>query len=467
MNSEVESRNGIQPPNKKRKMKYLFALLFIITAPLLSFSQKNVVMALFVEGVDTTNIQINHALVKAGDKALRNSSLAKSEDPNSIFGWNFLGSKDGKININSLGTESFRTFQNLHVRYIQNPKSLTNDELELYAIKMKENGITSYLNFLSILETINRGAQIVDSMVLKQFGENTILLDQLTKLDFSTFDKALEIPVQAISGECTKGAMKGFTKWKEVHEKAVNDYTLAKERVASLSVPNSNPRYTLGDDMTNFEDMNYGNRNVMCDQYAIGSALVGFVLDVNPDAKIMPLRVNADGESFDKDIYNAIRFATDNGARVIIITEVKASASDSDRLEEALNYATAKDVLIVIGAGDKSKDLNKTPFYPLAIARDNVIKVGSTGKEGEIAKFSNYGIGQIDLFTSGEDIKSKIHDNSQDLYSMFRFSGTAISASIVGGLCAKIRAENPKMKASQVKSRLMKMTKKIGDIQTL
>lgn len=178
------------------------------------------------------------------------------------------------------------------------------------------------------------------------------------------------------------------------------------------------------------------------------------------NVRIMAIRLGY-GAIRDEDIARAIRYAVDNGARVINMSFGKEKYSlDKARVDAALNYAAARDVLLVQAAGNSSKDLDKTePIYPTSFRADgtrltNWITVGAsnqTDDETLRASFSNYGKTKVDVFAPGIAIRSTVPGGAYK-----RLNGTSMAAPVVTGLAALIRSYYPALTARQVREIILK-----------
>lgn len=85
----------------------------------------------------------------------------------------------------------------------------------------------------------------------------------------------------------------------------------------------------------------------------------------------MSVRCVPDGDERDKDVANAIRYAVDNGALVINMSFGKAFPWNKKLVDDAVKYAESKDVLLVHGAGNDSKDIDLNINYPNPNYADN------------------------------------------------------------------------------------------------
>lgn len=177
------------------------------------------------------------------------------------------------------------------------------------------------------------------------------------------------------------------------------------------------------------------------------------------NVQIMAIRSTPNGDEYDKDVALAIRYAADNGAKVINASFGKSYSPHSHWVREAIKYAADKDVLFVHAAGNDSKDIDVAPNFPNdAIGTgpeiaDNFITVGSlTHDYGSdmVSGFSNYGKINVDVFAPGSEIYSTLPDNDYGLKG-----GTSMAAPNVAGVAALIRSHYPSLSASQVKQILM------------
>lgn len=173
----------------------------------------------------------------------------------------------------------------------------------------------------------------------------------------------------------------------------------------------------------------------------------------------MPVRSVPDGDEYDKDIALSIRYAVDNGAKVINTSFGKYYSPHADWVYDAIKYAASKDVLIVNAAGNDGLDLDTVNVYPndqidngTEIA-DSFITIGALNYEyGEnmVANFSNYGKVNVDIFAPGVQIWAPTPLNTYEF-----LQGTSMAAPAVAGIAAVIRSYYPKLSAPQVKKILM------------
>ena len=183
------------------------------------------------------------------------------------------------------------------------------------------------------------------------------------------------------------------------------------------------------------------------------------------NVKIMAVRSVSDGDEYDKDVALGIRYAVDNGAKVINTSFGKAFSPNKEWVYDAIKYAAEKDVLIVNAAGNDGKNIDVEKTFPndapdlLNEVSDNFLTVGAMSanyNENLPAGFSNYGKINVDVFAPGVQVHSTTPEGEYK-----KFSGTSMAAPSTAGVAALIRSYYPKLSASQVKHILMNSGTKI------
>ena len=234
-----------------------------------------------------------------------------------------------------------------------------------------------------------------------------------------------------------------------------------------------NGREVVGDNPYDFNDRNYGNGDPSprADDEAHGTHVAGIIAaernngkgvnGVANNVEIMSIRAVPNGDEYDKDIALGIRYAVDNGAKIINGSFGKYFSPNAEWVYDAIRYAAQNDVLLVFGSGNESLNLDEAgnTSYPNDHGEDgtefvdNVLEVGSlTSTYGSdmVSSFSNYGKKNVDVFAPGSDIYSTLPGGEYD----FR-SGTSMASPAVAGVAALIRSYYPKLTAPQVKKIIM------------
>ena len=130
-------------------------------------------------------------------------------------------------------------------------------------------------------------------------------------------------------------------------------------------------RSLLGDNPEDIDDRGYGDSNVMgpdkkdADHGTHVAGIIAAKRDDNSGNKgiaknieIMVLRAVPDGDEYDKDIALAIRYAVDNGARIINTSFGKGQSPHVEWVWDALKHAEKKDVLVINAAGNSGKNVD-------------------------------------------------------------------------------------------------------------
>ena len=231
-------------------------------------------------------------------------------------------------------------------------------------------------------------------------------------------------------------------------------------------------RKVVGDNPEDINDKKYGDGNVKgpdVEDALHGTHVAGIIAQVRgngiggdgvvaKNVEIMAVRAVPNGDEFDKDIALAIRYAVDNGAKVINGSFGKDYSPHKEWVWDAIKYAESKDVLIVHAAGNDSKNIDVEPNFPTDEVNgkeitDNLITIGAlntaTGSK-MVADFSNYGQKNVDVFAPGVKIYATIPNNKYKYEQ-----GTSMASPNAAGVAALIRSYYPSLTASQVKHILM------------
>ncbi|MGC9375750.1 MAG: S8 family serine peptidase, partial [Bacteroidales bacterium] len=388
-----------------------------------------------------------------------------------IHGWNFLGNAEGE-NIAHENLEITRIYKKYHPKFSDVKKStLSNEEKELYSLykeaakryekslkdaQRQKSGFEKYKNkYHNAYRTITNVLQ-TDSIVIND-------LDSLKEAD-----KTYKKEIKTIYNFVKYGINEKIFDEIESHIDIVLDYHLNTDY---------NPRAIIGDDVTDMSE-NYGNNNVYGPEAFHGTFVSGIIAakrnndlgidGIAENAKIMALKVVPDGDERDKDVAKAIRYAVDNGARIINMSFGKDLSPYKYLVDDAVLYAQENDVLLIHAAGNDANNIDKVKQYPTKIIDensvvDNWITVGANTKTCNkqfAASFTNYGDEMVDIFAPGSRIKSLAPENKYQIAD-----GTSFSAPVVSGVAALLLSYYPELSAVEVKEIIQKSALVYPDVK--
>jgi serine protease len=178
------------------------------------------------------------------------------------------------------------------------------------------------------------------------------------------------------------------------------------------------------------------------------------------NVRLMPVRVLAriretatgriSGSGSAANIAAGIRWATDNGARVINMSIQGYGDTTVER--EAVAYAISRGVVVVAAMGN---DNTNQPSFPAAYP--DVIAVGATDSADHRAAFSNFGP-HIDVAAPGVGVQSTYWD---DTYASL--SGTSMATPHVAGVAALVLSRNTSLTSDRVGNIIRSSAKPLRD----
>jgi len=393
-----------------------------------------------------------------------------------VHGWNFLGGKNGK-SIEVESKESYREYYRLRPLFSKSFDSLHTPEEVVYWQKVKKLYLEDSLK--------TRQAIVRISNLLIQINSTDSIIKSETKKEGMTGKDIIAFqPMDSVSAVAKKNAIEYYARYKWSDSTTLSDHIktgsiLIKNQQERLEIfdkdPNALRREIVGDDWENINDKNYGNNNIAAGNPSHGTHVAGIIAasrnngigmdGIDDNVWIMPIRTTPDGDERDKDVALAIRYAVDNGAKIINMSFGKPLSPGKKWVDEAVEYAEKKDVLVIHAAGNDAQDIDTVISYPnpdlteLNRQAANFVTVGASGGGPDslvIASFSNYGSRAVDLFAPGVFIYSTIPGNSYQFYN-----GTSMASPVVAGIAALILEYYPKLSAKQLKYVLIQSTMKL------
>lgn len=434
-----------------------------------------------------------------------------------IHGWNFIGSKNGNLEYDNL--ELVRIIRKYQPKYRSTIRSTVLDSVEKEEFALYNKANTQFGKKYDDAHQSFAVISIINKMLDSVAVANHKAIPSLEDMENYKADSEEEEQCKKIirRGAKESGSMEKF------HKEMKDAY---KQYDVMLRY-NLNPKYDqraelVGDDYSNSRERIYGNNDVKGPNADHGSHVSGIIganrknnIGINgvaDNVRIMGIRVVPEGDERDKDVANGIRYAVDNGARIINMSFGKGFKWDKVVVDEAVKYAVQKGVLLVHAAGNDNQDNDVEENYPntfyegeeaaayrkahkkpenpiLALLKTvpeqgngtrrnipipklvvdtnkfnlphaaNWIEVGASAYKNDAslkASFSNYGKYTVDVFAPGFMINSTVPGSKYE-----EFDGTSMAAPVVSGLAALILSYYPDLKAKDIREIIMKSVTKV------
>jgi len=384
-----------------------------------------------------------------------------------INGWNFLGNSKGEnISYENLEvTRIYKRFNNVDT------DKLSDKDKEAY--KSFKDAKKSYTKQLKLAQKQKEGVEKLKNKYFSSYnkisevlGKEEILLQDLDSL--KPINKDLKKDIKFLYRFIKFGFDSDlFDTYGEMIDEQL-DY--------HLNV-NFNPRDIIGDDVSDLSSEN-GNNNVYGPEAFHGTFVAGIIAakrnnelgidGIVENVNIMALKAVPNGDERDKDIAKAIRYAVDNGARVINMSFGKELSPYKSLVDEAFKYAEENGVLVIHAAGNDGYNIDKVKQYPTKNITETkqistYITVGASSiknNEKLAASFTNYGKEMVDIFAPGVQVKSLAPESTYDIGD-----GTSFSAPVVSGVAALIISYYPELTALEVKDLIVKSAIKYPELQ--
>ncbi|GAA3945852.1 S8 family peptidase [Chitinophaga oryziterrae] len=422
-----------------------------------------VVVAVIDSGIDTTHEDLKKMLWINKNEIPSNG---KDDDHNGyvddIYGWNFVGSENGKEDVTNIAGIKKQFFDSLSYTAV-NELYRTEYQCNRKSVKEFKSHLNNAQNLLFDLEERNK----IVEQIIKQIGKTNPLSS-----DFKKYRPANDIEKQIC--EIIIRYLPYYVDFIQYRQNEINNQiTLIKEHIehglniadTTLSIINNDDSDVMGP-FTLFPFPGpYHGSHIAGIIGAVRNNGVGMD-GIADSVSIMSLRViSSFRELRDKNLADAIRYAVDNGAKIINLSFGKLYTWNKLAVDSAVKYAMKKDVLIVHAAGNDALNLDVNNIYPNPRYEDEGvaqawIEVGATGPINDsslIALFSNYGKKNVDVFAPGVQIYSTAPGSTY-----VSLNGTSMAAPMVAGLATILREYYPTLTALQIKEIIMKSVMKVN-----
>lgn len=447
------------------------------------------IVAVIDSGIDTLHEDLKEVLW-TNTKEIPGNKI--DDDKNGyiddVHGWNFIGGTDGR-NVKEDSYEGARVYHKLKKIFgdiSTDTASLTSEQKEQYATWLKvkstiegdasEGGGVDLMIMQRALETSKKG----DSILRKAIGKEVYTG---TDLDGYAPSNADEQKAKAALIYMFKANNMMETSNKEFLEGFGEYISGEQKKKESLNkAPRDYRAEIVKDNEADINDRFYGNNDIMANTPLHGTHVSGIIAakrnngkggdGIAENVKIMTVRAVPDGDEHDKDIALGIRYAVDNGAKVVNMSFGKSFSPEKHWVDDAVKYAASKGVLLVHAAGNDGNNVDSADNFPNPALMENKLKatnwitVGASSDplaepmfKSYTASFSNYGKNQVDVFSPGTKIYSTIPGGN----TYGNLQGTSMASPVVAGVAAFIFSYYPQLSPEQVKYVIEKSASKILD----
>ncbi|GGH22932.1 S8 family serine peptidase [Mucilaginibacter phyllosphaerae] len=427
---------------------------------------KTVLIATIDSGIDTAQADLKPVLW-TNTKEIPGNGI--DDDKNGyiddMHGWDFLGGPGGKCDFTET-TEEVREYNKLKGKYEGLTTAPAGSEKEFaYWEQVK-------LTHDATISKSNGEIQQLQPVMNALMATSGYIKKALNLKSDASFKKADLAKITSKSDTVTQSK----NVWNSVFDQQGGDDTNAKiinelsEYLAKLNNdvnPDPDARKRIVGDNPDVQDGKpYGNNLLKFADAEHGTGVAGLIgavrnnkygIDgVADNVRIMAIKAVPNGDEYDKDIANAIRYAVDNGARIINMSFGKKLSPHKAWVDDAFKYAASKNVLLVQASGNDNQDVDAKPQFPndtfadgSGTDADNVISVGASAdklNENLAGTFSNYGKKNVDVFAPGVKVTSVNMDaefNTAD--------GTSFASPITAGVAALVLEYYPNLSAKQLK----------------
>ena len=430
---------------------------------------QTVVVAVIDSGIDTTHEDLKPVLWRNPKETPGNGiDDDKNGYVDDIYGWNFIGGKDGR-NVKEDSYEVARVYHKYKSKFqdVKDPSTLSKEDQVIYKMWKRsekeiagsgtENGMQ-----LMILTRTFEAAVKNDSILRKAMNKDSYTGEQLEAFTPTT-DIAKKAKNSFLFFFQANNSM-DMTNVSFISEFEQYLSSEKKKAEAASIAPKAYRAEIVKDNYDDFNDRYYGNSDVMANTPFHGTHVSGIIAAVRNNGKgmdgiadnvrIMSLRAVPDGDEHDKDVALAIRYAVDNGAKIINMSFGKGFSPEKHWVDEAVKYAESKGVLLVHAAGNSAANIDTSYNFPTASMLEgkkapNYISVGASGPAGKglVASFSNFGKENVDVFSPGVKIYSTIPGGN----TYGNAQGTSMASPVVAGVAAFLLSYYPNLTHYQLK----------------
>lgn len=455
-------------------------------------ASRTVLVAVIDSGIDTDHEDLKDIIWVNEDEIAGNGiDDDKNGYVDDIHGWNFIGGKDGNVNEDTY--EVTREYARLKPKYENiDEKKVGKKQRAEYEYwkkvqtkyerdsKFNKGQLDQYNQEYTLYTNAYLTIDYCDSILSNKLGKpvtKSSLASITATNDTLNFAKqTLSKVLENVDGDIQVSEfLMELGAYLSQLKEGVEHYRTAVEFGYNTEF---NSRLMVGDNPENLYEKGYGNNDVKGPDARHGTHVAGIIganrkndlgiKGIADNVRIMSVRAVPNGDERDKDVANAIIYATDNGAKIINMSFGKSFSPQKEAVDKAVKYAESKGVLLIHAAGNDGDDLDKESNYPNRTFTSGgeaktwlEIGASSWGTDADfVGSFSNYGKKSVDLFAPGVQIYSTTPNNTyEDL------QGTSMACPATSGVAAIIMSYFPDLSAAQVKEVLRQSTRKFDGLK--
>lgn len=427
-----------------------------------------VIVAVIDSGIDTAQEDLRDVLWR-NEKEINGNGV--DDDKNGyvddVYGWNFCGAPNGE-NMLRNSHEVARVyhwwkndFEGKTEQDIPADKKFLFEQwkkAERIISKEYDDAVKQQPNVINYLAALKKSSEFIyANLSVKEFTLNEI--KPLVKSTSPEIAASAELWTEIFT-RAADDKIKNTT----VIDEITNYNGQLESRINRKRQPPEDWRSPLvKDNYTDINDRYYGNNNLKAGSGDHGTMVAGTIAarrnngtgtdGIADNVRIMAVRAVPGGDEHDKDVALAIRYAVDNGAKIINMSFGKPVSPYKQFVDDAVRYAASKGVLLVHGSGNDGADITTDVFYPNPVfingkKATNYLTVGASGDEstgGLAAPFSNYSHQSVDIFAPGMYIYSTASNNSYK-----PADGTSLASPVATGVAALLKSYFPSLTPEQI-----------------
>jgi cell wall-associated protease len=441
-----------------------------------NMKSKPVLVAVIDSGLDTLQEDLVHILWTNPNEIPGNGI---DDDHNGyvddVHGWNFIGGKDG-TNVKDDSQEEGRVYYKYKEQF--DVKKIHTDTMSVESKEHYDMWVKAKKKIMGDGTDDGLDLLMLKRVVTACIKSDSILQEAMDKKEYTGNDLD-SFQAKDMEARTAKSVLLFMFKENHIMDMTnttfISDFTEQADREEKKmeikeTAPKNYRAEIVRDNENDIKDSVYGNNDIMATDPMHGTHVSGIIgaernnaIGINgiaDNVRIMMIRAVPNGDEHDKDIALAIRYAVNNGARVINMSFGKNLSPQKSWVDDAVKYAESKGVLLIHAAGNDAENVDSVDNFPnpnfknSRLHAKNWITVGASSDpraeenfKSYTASFSNYGKKEVDIFAPGTRIYSTLPGGNK--YG--NLDGTSMAAPVVTGVAALLLEYFPTLTPEQVK----------------